>query len=103
MLATTDWMMLKSAAISASSPQWRWRSELPAGATGYIMFTCIPSEGPCFDMSKRTGGDEKVFTSLEGCIASMTVIPGKLVNGHLYTTLAGTTGDVYFECVKFDS
>lgn len=99
MLAGTDWLMLKSAAISNSSPQWRWRSELPAHASGYVMFTCIPSEGPCFDMSKRQGGDEKLFISLEGCIASMTVIPGKLTNGRLYTTLDSRAG-VYFECVN---
>ena len=85
---------------ATSPPQWQWRSALPAGTSGYVMFTCIPSEGPCFDMPKRQGGDEKVFTSLQGCISSMTVIPGKLVNGRLYTTLGGEATGVYFECVK---
>jgi hypothetical protein len=73
--------------------------------SGYVMFTCIPRDGPCFDWIKRTGettgAAPQVPTSLEECTSSLTRKFGRPdENGHFHLRDQADDGSTYFECDK---
>jgi hypothetical protein len=73
--------------------------------SGYVMFTCIPIDGPCFDWIERTrgttGAPPQVPTSLEECMVSLRRKFGPPdENGHFHLRDQASDGGTYFECAK---